>query len=105
MQANSVRDAGTFSADVDRRSGNYPLREALAAVAEQAARRSIGAAAILKGGLAVDRDGVVAFGALDSAPFATWEVAHDLHRLDRQLVEIVNDDISPSSLQRAYRDS
>src|SRR5216683_4599740 len=62
----------------------------LAAVAKQMAGRRISALSILEGDPAVNSDRAVAVGALHAPPFTTREVAHDLHRLDCELVEIVD---------------
>src|SRR5229473_4809775 len=74
----------------------------LAAVAQQMARRRISALSILEGDPAVNSDRAIAVGALHAPPFTTREVAHDLHRLDCKLVEIVDHDVSPIAFdQRA----
>src|SRR5438128_6148534 len=66
------------------RSGN-------SAAAQQLARGRVGALTLLECDLAVDHDRAVALGALNPTPLTTREVMHDLKRLDRQLVQIVND--------------
>src|SRR3984893_12285724 len=74
----------------------------LATVAKQTAGRRIGAPAILEGDFAVNGDRMVTPGALHAPPFTTREVAHDLHRLDCELVESVDHDIGPTAFdQRA----
>src|SRR6266852_5080223 len=74
----------------------------LAAVTQQMARRRISALYILEGDPAVNSDRAITFGTLHAPPFTTREVAHDLHRLDCKLVEIVDHDVSPIAFdQRA----
>src|SRR5712692_9329247 len=74
----------------------------LAAVAKQMARCRISAPSILDGDPAVNGDRTVPIGTLHAPPFTTREVAHDLHRLDCELVEIVDHDVGPTAFdQRA----
>src|SRR5713226_3847484 len=72
----------------------------LAAVAKQMARRRISAPSILEGDPAVHGDRTITFGTLHAPPLTTREVAHNLHRLDRELVEIVDHDIGPIALDQ-----
>src|SRR5438552_9805662 len=78
--------------------GKLSARRILAAVTQQMAGCGIRAPALLERYFAVNSDRAVTLGALHSAPFTTGEVTHDLHRLDCQLIEIVDDDICPTAL-------
>src|SRR5690348_1828050 len=80
---------------------DYSLRQKfrrssiLPAVAKQMAGRRIGAPSILERYSAVNGDGAVPIGTLHAPPFTAREVAHDLHRLDCELVEIIDHDVGP----------
>src|SRR5260370_39611960 len=74
-----------------------PDRNHLRAVAEQPSRSNSGRLAVVQRYFAVDHHVLVACGLLHATPFAARKIAHGFDRAHREILVVVNYDISGSS--------